>query len=389
MLWPFSINWRRDPIERLEWLTSIVVSQNDTEDAVSVRTGARRFLNVATVVAGDDERVLYENTVIAGQADSYDLPLFMDAAFVTEAVADVDVEIAVDSTVGKSFSIGAEVVLLSEGSAAIETVESIEEDSITLAGAPGEFPVGTKIIPLVKARIQAAQPLTYLSDGVMTADVEFSFDDEWIGSPASESADYRGCPVFIARTDWGENRSAQIARNIHVFDNVVGKPGYRDKAGVHRARYPHRWVLEGRQELAEFRAWIAARRGRYAPFWAPSNLDDFKVTGNIGSAATSITVANRKHAMVAGEVGRRDIMIELHNGTRYYRRITDIAPSGTTETLTIDSALGANVAASDIARVSYMRLMRLASDTVEIAYKKDDVAIVKLNFMSKRDSDDE
>lgn len=389
MLWPFSINWRRDPIERLEWLTSILVSKNDTEEAVSVRTGARRFLSVSTLAAGDAERVRYENTVIAGQADSYELPLFMDASIVTAAVGASDDVIAVDTTVGKSFSVGAEVVLLNEFSAAIETVESIEEDSITLAGAPGEFPVGTKIIPLVKARIQAAQPLTYLSDGVMTADVDFSFDDEWIGSPASESADYRGYPVYIARSAWGENRAAQIGRNIHVFDNVVGKPGYTDKSGIHRARYPHQWVLANRQELADFRAWIAARRGRYAPFWTPSNLDDFKVTSNISSGATTIVVANRKHALVAGEIGRRDIMIELHNGTRYYRRITDIAPSGATETLTINAALGANVATSDIARVSYMRLMRLASDTVEIAYKKDDVAIVKLNFMSKRDGDDE
>jgi hypothetical protein len=313
----------------------------------------------------------------------------MDAALVTAAVGASDVVIAVDTTAGKSFVVGGEAVLLSDYTYAIETIEAVTLNSITLASAPGEFPAGTKIIPVVTARLQSAQPLSMTTDSILAADVQFQFDDEWIGTPAIESADYRGYPVFIERTDWGETRAAQISRNIVRFDNIVGKPGYTDKSGIHRARYPHRWVLGSRDEIAEFKAWLAKCRGRYAPFWAPSNISDFNVLGTINSAATTIQVENRQHALVLNEIGRRDIMIELHNSTRYYRRITDIAPAGDVETLTIDSALGATVAPTAIARVSYMRLMRLASDAVEIAYKTDECAVCTLNFMSKRDSDDE
>ncbi|MBZ8143015.1 hypothetical protein CLD22_24410, partial [Rubrivivax gelatinosus] len=69
-----------------------------------------------------------------------------------------------------------------------------------------------------------------------------------------------------------------------------------------------------------------------------------------------------------------------------YRRVTNaVQLSGGREQLTIDSALGTALATSAVALVSLMRLVRLAADTVEIAYKSDDTAKCALGLASLRD----
>jgi hypothetical protein len=224
----------------------------------------------------------------------------------------------------------------------------------------------------------------------MTAEVEFLLTAEWQGVALTEAADFNGYPVYLQRSDWGDDLTAQIERNLSVFDNAIGAVHFNDVAGVHRFNRQYRLVLGTRAEIDHFKKWLAARAGRLNPFYLPSNSNDFTVQNAIADDETFISVANAGHAFVAGEIGRRDIVIELNNGTRYYRTIIAAdAINASTETITINTALGVDVAPSDIRCVSYLRLMRLASDGVEVAYKTDGVATVALGFVSVRELNDE
>ena len=49
--------------------------------------------------------------------------------------------------------------------------------------------------------------------------------------------------------------------------------------------------------------------------------------------------------------------------------------------LTLDSALGVNLAPADILRISFLGLYRLASDGVTISHDTDSVSTVQANLM--------
>jgi len=72
---------------------------------------------------------------------------------------------------------------------------------------------------------------------------------------------------------------------------------------------------------------------------------------------------------LSGRINRRDIRIELNNGTIFYRRITGASEvSAAVERLSIDSQLGQNVAPSAIRAISFLTMCRLDADDIEIAH---------------------
>lgn len=386
MLWPFAINWESRVLLRLEWLNQVQLSKNDTELVTQLRTGARRTLRFETLVGTDAERVQYENILIAGQADEYQLPWWPQQVWVTAPIADTDTVIAVTDTTRRDLAPGAQVAVVNELRAVLATVDSLTTNSVTLTAAVGEWPVGTKVVPVFDARIQSQQRLRYLTDAIMTAEVEFRATDEWVGTPADEADDYRGYPVLLPQSDWSEDLSVEISRAMAVFDNQTGVINYIDQADFSRSTRSHRFVVAGIDQLGELFNWLAARKGRYTPLWLPSNQNDFAVRNSISSGAITITVDNWRHADVVGEPGRQDIMIKLRDGTLFYRRIEDVEVlDADSERLTIDSALGVAVTPADIDIVSYLRFVRLASDAVEVAYENDLLALVAVSFVGKRE----
>lgn len=386
MLWPFAINWINAPLLRLEWLTDVQISRNDTELCTQLRSGARRTLRFETVVGTDAERVLYENLLLANQADIFQLPWWPNQLWITESLAIGDDVIAVTDTTARGISAGDEVALIHDLQSAIAIVDSVSINEITLVDTlAAAWPIGTKVCRVFDARIQPQQQLRYLNDCVMTADVEFSAIDEWLET-YTETADYLGYSVLRILSEASEELTIEYSRNMAVFDNQTGARHWRDISGFARRTRPHRFVCEGMSEITTLFNWLAARMGRVNPFWYPTHQHDFQVLANITSGATQITVANAKHTTAHGQPGRNHLFIKLRNGTVFYRRITSIVEiNSTTERVNISSALGTTVAMADIEIACYLQLMRLSSDAVEISYNTDDKITCVVGLTCKRD----
>lgn len=387
MLWPFAVNWNTPPLLRLEWLTAVQLSRNDSEFTAELRDGARRTLRFETLVgATDAERMLYENILIANQGEVFQLPWWPDQLWITAALAIGDDVIAVTDTTGRAIAAGDEVALIHELQSAIAIVDSVTDSEITLVDPlVAAWPVGTKVVRVFDARIQPQQPLRYLNDRVMAAEVEFSALEEWIAA-FTETADYLGLSVLRLLNEASEDLTVEYSRNMVVFDNQIGRRDWRDISGFARRTRPHRFVCDGITEVTDLFNWLAARRGRANHFWLPTQQHDFQVLANITSSAVQITVANAKHTIAYGQPGRNHLFIKLRNGTVFYRRITAIVEiNSTTERLTISSALGAAVNFADIEIACYLQLMRLSSDAVEIRYDTDSSVTCVVGLTSVRD----
>lgn len=387
MLLPFVPNWDTPPLERLEWLTEVLLAKDDTEECNQLRTGARRTFEFSILLLSDAERVRFENILLAWQQQSIFVPYWVDATWLTSAAGSTDTTLAVESTHAREFFAGQQIAIVNDLAWVIATVDTVASNAIFLTAPLGAaLPVGARVAPLFEARTLDTQPLTYITDNQLSADLSFRFKKEWIGTPATETADYRGLPVMHMRNEWSEDLSAEVSRAIAEFDTKSGVVDFFDLTGVSRAQRSHRWKLFSRDEISVLKSWLAKRKGRLNEFWLPTYQTDFKVRANISAAATTIAVDNWAHSEVTAQIGRRDLMIKTKSGAYFYRRITNVVSnSAVQETITINASLGIAIAVTDIECICYLRLMRLASDTVEISYDTDEHATLALSLTAKRD----
>lgn len=392
-VFPFSPNWADDVVERMSWLTDVIPQAGEGEQRVRQREGARRSLEYSVTLGGDRERVLAQNIMAAASGEAMLLPLWLDAPWLTAKAEAGASSVSVHTTTDHAISIGDQVALLQAGRYENAFVLTLGAEAVGLAQPlASEWPAGARIAPLVSAWMQAEGRIVYPSDAVGRMTLTWALDGEWIGTPAAETADYRGYPVLLPQTDWSEEVGDDLSRNVLTFDGETGLRSRTVPTGLVTAQRVHRWTLQGRPAIAAFKAWLAARAGRLNPFWHPTNQADVLPVEALGAASTTLVCEDRglwrlfAGAQKPGAVGRRDLMIVSTSGARWYRRVTNAVPlAGGREQLTLDSALGTALATSAVAMVSLMRLVRLASDTVEIAYKSDDAAKCALGLRSLRD----
>lgn len=385
--WIFAPNWVQPVIERLEWLTDVMESHAGFEQRVRLRAGARRSFEYNALVSSDTERVKMENLLLSWQARVFGLPLWTDVALAASPIPAGATSIGV-TTANRDFAVGGLVGLVLGMESEFAEITAVLPTSLTIKSPlDSTWPIGTKILPVRPARVQNELGLTYLSDAIGQATVRFQLEDEWLLPAATETLDYRGYPVLLTATNWTEDVDTDYARKLNELDFLTGRCAIDDLSGIGTVRRTHRWLISGRSAIAAFRSWLAARAGRLTAFWMPSFQSDLKVVSPIGAFDSAITVENRAYAAnVPAVVGRRDILIATTSGTRYYRRITGAtALTPGTESIAIDSVVGAALLPEQIRHVSFMKLVRLDSDAIEIAHHTDDMAEVSLSVRSIRD----
>lgn len=389
---PYSPDWGERVTERLEWLTDVLPARDGSEQRVRLRNGPRRSLEYDVILGGDAQRVLAENRLHAAQDRQVIVPDWLNQAWLTQAAAAAATTLQVDDARG--LSAGMAALMVSGTDTAAVTVSAVAGNTATLsAGLAAAWPMGARVAPSLACTLMGATTLRYQADDVARATLELRCNAEAQITAASDAADYLGRPVLLPQTNWSEAPEGEYDMLVDELDNLVGRPRVEARNGMAGMQRNHRWLLESRGAVMSFRSWLAARAGRLTPFWHPSNHDDVRVVAAIASGATAITVERRGWAEMwaagaAARYGRSDLMIVSTAGTRWYRRITNAAvASATTETLTISAALGTELALGAVAMVSVMRLVRLASDAVEIVHHTDGVAEVALGLVTLHDAE--
>jgi hypothetical protein len=292
------------------------------------------------------------------------------------------------STANKDFVVGGIVGLVNGLRSEFAEITAVTANSVTLNDPiADDWPAGTKIVPVRSARVQNDLGVAYLTDAIAASRPQFQLEEEWPITPASESQDYLGYPVMLTPPNWTEDLEGRFGRKWHDLDYLTGRRVIEDLTGVAGVNRTHRWLLVGRAAVTAFRAWLAARAGKLKPFWLPSFQSDLVVVAPVGGTDAFLTVENRGYAEgPVAAVGRRDLLITTVSGARFYRRITAASEiDAASEMVAIDGTLGTTLQPHQFQRISFMHLVRLDTDNVEIAHVTDEVAEVVLPLRSLRD----
>lgn len=95
-------------------------------------------------------------------------------------------------------------------------------------------------------------------------------------------------------------------------------------------------------------------------------------------SAVSVNLSVNSIGELANYIDRH-IMIELFNGTRFFREITNAANGvGDIDILTIDSNLGQIVNTTDVKYFCFITKVRLNSDSVQIDYLETGISTIAI-----------
>ncbi|PBJ83702.1 hypothetical protein CMZ84_04220 [Lysobacteraceae bacterium NML93-0399] len=324
------------------------------------------------LAGGQESRVA--DMLLAGHRGEWLLPIWPDVQHVGSPVETGD-ELVSCRTAGFDFASGGRALLYADLHRwEVVSVSAIESDHLLLSSpVTGAFARGARLLPLRRGWVRDGSEAVMLTDRVSRRTLEVDIAEPCDWPVLAGGAEYLGTRVLDVRPDASDDPSHAYAGLRESVDFGIAMPVVADLPGITLRTQRDSWKLFGRSEHSWFRSLLYSLRGRQRRIWVPSWCDDLRPALPIaaGSASVAIEWAGYTH-FALGRPNRRDIRIQLLDGTVYYRRIIDSLDAGSIEILTLDAALdGAGISVHQIRQVSFLSMAALASDATEINHLTD------------------
>lgn len=378
--WTYAPDWSRGLVERLEWRTDVLTAYSGREQRRALRLAPRGGWEFEFFAQGQARRYA-EATAWGWGARAWALPVWPDGQALADALGAGAGEIPLD-TVTRDYSAGGlAMILRDELRFEVVQVDAVEASRLVLRRPTiASWPAGAVVYPARRARLRDAVSLDRWDGDAAGARVAFELVEPVDRTASAGAATYRGMPVLERRPQWSGGFGLELRRKLAEIDNLIGVRAYEDESGLPVPMQRQRWAALSRADLEAMRRLLYALRGRAEAAWVPTWAADLVPVATIDASATAIDVEwTAYERQIALATGRRDIRIELTDGSVFYRRIGSVEQvSATVERLTIDTSLGRIITPAEVALVSYLMLARLESDAVEIAYWRGDVADLAL-----------
>lgn len=390
--WSFAPDWADGVEEVLEWLTDIMSSETLVEQRRALRIAPRRYLQASMYIQGR-ERQLLDLALFGWGARVWALPIWPDIQLLQQPIGQGVMRIPC-ATQYLDFHAGGLAMIRGESAFTYEVVEILDVDPNGLdlkRGTQRSWNIGARLYPARPAQLVEQPQLTRLTDTLQSAEVQFLLLDPSDWEAVMPAATYRGRPVLERAPDESEDLTSSYNRLLATLDNAMSRPQVTDLASRALQVQGWRWIDLGRAARAELRSLLYALRGQQVPIWLPTHADDLQVVATVTALSTTLDIAWTGYTRFSqGAPGRRDIRIQLANGSVFYRRITNSTElDENTERLVINAALGELAEPAQFVRISWMSLCRLASDRVEFQHETDSegVAACALTFRGVRDDE--
>lgn len=372
-IWPVPPNWSNGVSETLAWSTDVLqASATAVTQHRGLRIGPRRSLTFEVMADAQHRRVA--DMILASHSGLWELPIWHDVQWLAAPLAGGVEEIPCVPD-GRDFVVGGRALLWSAVNRwEIVEIAAIEPDHLVLAEPTVVgYAVGSRLYPVRRARVQDGAKEHHYNDNVSRRSLTFDIVEpcDW---PALDSPTlYLGHPVLDVRPDESNDLTSSYSRLVQTVDYGTGLPIVHDLPGLGlRAQQCH-WTLVKRAEHSWYRSLLYTLCGRRVPMWIPSWNSDIKLVAAITGGSITLSIEWAGYTLLGfGKHNRKDVRIELTDGTVHYRRITKSVESGATETLTLSAALSSSaIAPAQIRVISFMTLSTLGSDSIEIEHKTD------------------
>jgi hypothetical protein len=368
------------------WLTDVLQGQSGAEQRRQLRVTPRRQIEM-NFICERNERTLFDLAMQSGGSADWLVPLFFDGGVTTAAFTAGAPAIGIDTTYTE-FLAGTQVLIYGDAfNYEVHTILSLSDSTMTfLEVTSKDWPGGTRVYPLREAMLTDQPEPSKLSSRVSQGTVRFQMTANNGFAPSFGAVDtYLGNPVLLDAGNEANAIDIGWERQNLDLDGQTGVVWRTDTAGFPSFKQSMSRLVVGKQERAAVRSLLYALCGQRIPVWIPTFAEDLFLKA--ASLGHSLDVEMCGYSTFGVNViGRKDIQIELWDGTRYYTAITGSnILNSTTERLNIAvQGFGRTITPDLVKRISFMNLARQATDNIDILHHTDNhgAAEVKLSFRS-------
>ena len=372
----FSIvpNWRDGITETLEWKTDVMRSALGYEQRRSLRLTPRRYFDARFNPIGSDRSFLSQWIQRFGEQD-FLLPLWHDQAKLIAPALTGAARLEFDNTYREFWTNG--LALLRRGTFSYEVVEIAAQDDegLDLVGPlAGDWEAGTTVYPLRVAMLESPTPdLAAIVSRVGNASIAFQLVRE---NPYDVGAEplmmHEGYPVIVEEPNRASELRTRFERIYSDVDGELGRPYRGDEAGRAFVAQPYDWRAVGRQQHHELRSALYRLNGRQKAVWMPTWNQDAVVAGEVASGADRIEIGRIGYTYLGGPVSGRDrFLVEDATGTNRIIRIGSVLDLPGTPNERVNLTAPTSFVIPDGAIGSFIELMRLDQDSIEITHHAD------------------
>lgn len=393
VLFPFAPNWG-SPVDETITMRSWVLPAEDGSEQTGSESGQipRRTLeyNINLRTAVQAQRC--ENLLFAWQSRFFGVPHWGEEERTTGALSAGSLTIPFN-TFGMSLEPGSLVVLYQdEDKNEIREVESVAVDGVTLTTAlQYEWPLASRVYPcfvgLMSEAVSGSRETSRVGRMPVMFDCEPSVTP---GNVALTTAPltYRGKELYLGKVNWLSAMPFSFTSDVQRVDANVGRFMAFSSSGFSKMSRRHNWTLFNRADIFSFRQFLGRRQGVARSVFMPSGTEDFILVQQVLDTEVTLVVTKNDYGTLAGaHPARRDIIIQMNNGSYYCRRITGTSDFENTTRLQIDSSLGVTIQPSDVKQISFLTLYRQESPSTTIRHLTDSKATVDAMLVAKTTED--
>jgi len=358
-VFPFWPNYTREFLDRWEWKTEILTAYNGDEQRIALRSHPRRSFEYQVFAQHRDKTAL-NHFLQAAPYTLYGVPDWnLGTVLRTSEYQDVVNYLSVPT---RGYVAGGYLVGFIDPTVyELRQVTAVDEQGVQIDGAVS-WPKGTHVYPVTPATLPKDFSASHTTGLLAEPVVQFSalqLRSPFINA-IPQYPEYLGFPVVEEVFDRGQPSSQDFTSKIEVLDNGTNTPFINAASNTPYISSSKKWFLNAPDDILRFQWLIHFRKGRFKPFWMPSDTLDFIP---VACSGVELVVKECGYTRLVADKNNRQHIRAVVSGAFYYRKITSSAQSGELETLTLDEALPGLPS-----QISFMVLSRFDSDRIEIAY---------------------
>lgn len=363
-------------LELLEFLTEIIEHDDGSEQRIAWRKNPRQLFDWSIIVEDGASRSRIENILYEWQRRVFGIPVWHEQTKLTASATAGSTVINVESTANRDFREGGLVLIYQSDTVNdVGTIAAggIASGSITLeTGVISSYAAGTLLIPLRTGSIRGVVQGSRYPSGAQEMTIKFRVDDN-----DANLADTSSWTMLNSKVLLDDNNaiagtlSETFDQQVTIIDNQTGKV-YQSSGWAYHSRISAKtfWTnsLAG---LWKVRQLLHALRGRQVSFYLPTFASDLQPVADLVSGSQTMTITNVGYNQFVRQRQNKNIIrITFKDGsTPLIRTITNSTLiDANTESITVNSAWGANITLAEIDKVMFVEEVRFSSDTIRIQH---------------------
>lgn len=370
VVWP--LRFKRNLTETLEWQTDVLTGDNGTEQRISLRLSPRQTYKITSRVP-NSYRATLDNLLYGWRHRVWGFPVWTESTKLTAAIAVGDTTISMDTSYA-DYSIGGRVLIYKDRDTMfVGTIADIGDTFLEIEEEINQaFTTSDKAMPLKSSRLKQDPEQDSHVGKNPEISATFLLTDLTAVEEYTPASTYDDIDVEIERPLLsGGDVTDTWERDMTVYDFGPGVRRELSTWDYTRKGRAYTSLLRTREDIWAARKWLMRRMGKAVPFYQPTYQKDLVLTDMDGDIGDLIVCTGNQHPQMASE--RVNLAFFMTDGSVLFRKITG-SEAGTDGTMTLSLDSSIDLDRADIKHISYMGCKRMASDSIEITWKRQDLA---------------